>query len=44
MIDHVTGWFKITEYESKRAISIVNLVKTTQLTRYHILIEITYGQ
>ena len=35
MIDHVIGWFEITQYYNKRAISIVNLVETTWLARYH---------
>ena len=34
MIDPVTGWFEITEYNDKRALSIVNLVETTWLSRY----------
>ena len=33
MIDHVTGWFEITQYDNKRAISIANLVETMWLTR-----------
>ena len=28
MIDHVTGWFKITQYDDKHDISIANLVET----------------
>ena len=28
MIDPVTGWFEITQYEYKKAISIANLVET----------------
>ena len=34
MIDLVTGWFKITQYDNKQAISIANLVETVWLTRY----------
>ena len=34
MIDAVTGWFKIAQYEDKRAISIANLVETMWLSRY----------
>ena len=34
MLDLVTRWFKITQYDNKRAISIANLVETTWLTRY----------
>ena len=44
MIDHVTGWFKITQYVDKPAISIANLVKTTWLNRYPIPMQITYEQ
>ena len=28
MIDYVTAWFEITQYNDKRAISIANLVET----------------
>ena len=44
MIDPVTGWFEITRYDDKRAISIANLVETTWLTRYPRPMEITYDQ
>ena len=44
MIDPVTGWFEIAQYEYKRAISIANLVETTWLSRYPRPIEITYDQ
>ena len=44
MIDPVTGWFEIPHYGEKRAISIENLVKTTQLTRYPKPMEIKYDQ
>ena len=44
MIDYVTGWFKITQYDDKTAISIVNLFETTWLTRYPRSMEITYYQ
>ena len=27
MIDHVTGWFEITQYDSKITVSIANLEK-----------------
>ena len=37
-------WFKIMQYNDKRAISITNLVKTMWLTRYPRPIEITYYQ
>ena len=44
MIDPVTGWFKITQYDNKRLISIAELVETTWLTRYPRPMEITYDQ
>ena len=44
MIDPVTRWFKITQYDNKRAISIANLVETKWLTRYPRPVEITYDQ
>ena len=44
MINPVAGWFKITQYDNKRAISIRNLIETTWLTRYPIPMEITYDQ
>ena len=44
MIDLVTGWFEITEYNDKRSISIANLVETTWLSRYPRTMVITYDQ
>ena len=44
MINPVTGWFEVLQYDDKREISISNLVETTCLTRYHRPMEITYGQ
>ena len=44
MIDPVTGWFKIMEYNNKHTIKIANLVEATWLTRYHWPIEIMYDQ
>ena len=44
MIDPVTEWFEITQYNDKRAISIANLVKNTWMYRYPRPIEITYAQ
>ena len=44
MIDPVTGWFEIAQYNDKRAISISNLVETKCLSRYPIPIEIMYDQ
>ena len=44
MIDLVTGWFKITQYHDKKAISIVNLVETMWLTIYPRPIEIKSDQ
>ena len=44
MIDPLTGWFEIAQYNDKRAISIANLVETMWMSRYPIPIEITYVQ
>ena len=40
MIDHVTGWFKVTQYNDKRAISMANLVETTWIYIYSRPMEI----
>ena len=44
MIDPVTGWFEIIQYDDKIAITIANLVETMWLTRYPRPMEITYDQ
>ena len=44
MIDPVTVWFEIAQYEGKRAISIANLVETRWMSRYLKPIEITYDK
>ena len=44
MINPVTVWFEITQYEDKIAISIENLFETTWLFIYPRPIEITYDQ
>ena len=44
MIDHIIGWFKITQYNYKIVISIANLVENKWLSRYPIPMEITYDQ
>ena len=44
MIDYIIGWFKITQYNYKRVISIVNLVENKWLSRYPIPMEIMYDQ
>ena len=44
MIDPVTGWFEIVQYDDKRSITIANLVETAWLSRYPISKEITYDQ
>ena len=44
MIDPVTGWFEITQYDAKRLISIANWVETKWLTRPPIPMEITHEQ
>ena len=44
MINLVTGWFEIEQYDTKRVISIAKLVGTTWLSRYPRPIEIMYSQ
>ena len=44
MIDLITGWFEITQYNYKISISIVNLVETMWLSKYHRPMETTYDQ
>ena len=44
MIDHIIGWFKITQYNYKIVISIVHLVENKWLSRHPIPMEITYDQ
>ena len=44
MINPVTLWFEIAQYDDKREIYIVNLVETTWLSRYPRPIKITYDQ
>ena len=44
MIDTVTGWFEVVQYDDKRAITIANLVETTWMSRYPRPIEIVYDQ
>ena len=44
MVDPVTIWFEIEQYEDKREKLIANLVETTWMYRYPIPIEIMYDQ
>ena len=44
MIYPVTGWFEITQYNNKKAITMENLVETTWLSIYPRPMEITYDQ
>ena len=44
MMDPVTGWFGITKYNDKRAMTIENLVETTWLVRYTWTVEIMYDR
>ena len=44
MIDPITGWFEIAQYEDKRAILIADLVKTRWLLRYPRPIEIMHDK
>ena len=44
MIDPVTGWYEITQYNDKRVISIINLVETKWFSRYIRPMETMYDQ
>ena len=44
MVDPVIGWFEVAQYNDNRAISIVNSVETTWLSKQPRLMEITYDQ
>ena len=44
MIYPVNGWFEITQYSNKKAMTIVKLVETTWLFRYTQQVEITYDR
>ena len=44
IINPVTGWFEIAQYEDKILILITKLVKTTWMSRYLRPIVITYDQ
>ena len=44
MINPITGWFEITQYDDKLVIYIANLVETTCMSRYPRQIEIMYDQ
>ena len=44
MIDPITGWFNIPQYDDKREISIAKLVETVWLARYPSPMEIMYDQ
>ena len=44
MINPVTGWFEIAQYDGKIVIYIANFVETVWLSRYLRLIEIRHDQ
>ena len=44
MINTVTVWFEVVQYDDNRAITITNFVETTWMSRYPRTIEITYDQ
>ena len=44
MIDHVTGWFEVTQYSNKKATMTENLVENTWLIRYPWPVEIMYDR
>ena len=44
MIYPLNGWFEVTQYSNKKAMTIMNLVETMWLVQYLWLVEITYDQ
>ena len=42
MIDPITDWFEVTQYNNKKVMSIANLVETTWLVQYPFPEEIMY--
>ena len=44
IIESVTGWFEVIQYDDKIEITIEDLVETTWMSRYPIPIEIMYDQ
>ena len=44
IIDPVTGWFDITQYNDNKAMKIENLVETMWLIRYPWTVETTYDR
>ena len=44
MIDPVTGWFEVTQYSDKKAMTLADLVETMWLVRYPWPVEIMYDQ
>ena len=44
VIDPITGWFEIVQYNDKIVISIVNFFETTWLSGYSRPMEIMYDQ
>ena len=44
MIDPVTGWFEITQYNGKKAMTITNLLETMWLVLYPRPVKITFDR
>ena len=44
MIDFITTWFEVTQYEYKRSTTIYNLVENIWIMRYAWTEKITYDQ
>ena len=44
MIDPVTRWFEVIQYNNKKTMTIANLVETTWLVQYPWLVDIKYDQ
>ena len=44
MIDALTGWFEVTQYSDKKAMTIANFVETSLLVRFPLPLEFTYDR
>ena len=44
MIDPITVWFEVTQYNDKKAMMTFNLLETMWLVRYPCAVEITYDR
>ena len=44
IIDPITWWFEVTQYNNNKAMTITNLVETIWLVQYPWPVEITYDR